>query len=294
MNKNKYASVILETIGEGSASFDEITKACGHIKTDNIRKSIHTLLKNEEIEINGYNKESKGFAFKNILLRKVNKGYKNPVYVKRLLDNPMKGNNYFEIQKIFKNRIEEINQNYYNEIKVLNEIMDKMPLSEAIKKGYIKSYEIAIQIPIQNKPESDWIKETFSDVLKKYPDAKILYLNDNFKSEIANVGTYKSNKKPYFGTIKLEHKGRGGKHDFIDSYKSYLSHLPIDPWEEQLLFKHFVIGALKEKEEDKNDTLWDLASDLTETNLISFVEKLRVIEYIKEYENDKIQHWVSF
>ena len=81
-----------------------------------------------------------------------------------------------------------------------------------------------------------------------------------------------------------EYEGRHGIDNFIDGYKEVFSHLPINERDEKLLFKHFVIGALKEKVEERDDKLWELAYDLADPNHKTFVEKLRIIDII--YDNE--------
>ena len=73
-----------------------------------------------------------------------------------------------------------------------------------------------------------------------------------------------------------------------------MSHLPITSWDESRLFKYFVIGARKEKGENKDELLWELASDLTETNLRPFVNKLEVIDMIKDVQMDNEPYQIGF
>ena len=107
-------------------------------KISNIRKPLFRLFKEKKIEIKGYNNECTNFSYDCILLKKSNTNYINPIYLKGFLDNPMENNNYFEIQHIFSNVTEDINQIYYKEIKTLEKIMEKMPLKNSIKSNYIK------------------------------------------------------------------------------------------------------------------------------------------------------------
>ena len=79
MSNSKYVPIILETIGEGSASFEEVASACGQSKKiGNIRKALYRLLKEGKIEVNGYNDECKSFKYECILLKKVKSEFKIP------------------------------------------------------------------------------------------------------------------------------------------------------------------------------------------------------------------------
>jgi len=140
MKESEYAPIILETIGSNGASIGTLKTSCGQgNKISNMKKALYRLLKEGKIEFNGYDKEFTKFSYDGIMLKKVNPNITNPIFVKGLLDNPLKDDNYLKITKIFKKRIDDINRIYNYEIKTLENIMDKMPLKKAIKLGYIKS-----------------------------------------------------------------------------------------------------------------------------------------------------------
>lgn len=320
MKESRYAPIILETIGDASASIGTLKKACGQGKQiTNIRKPLYRLLKEKKIEVSGYDEKCTTFHYDCIMLKKVNPNYTNPIYVQGLLDNPIDKNNYFEIQQIFSNLIEDINQIYHKEIRTLESITDKMPLKDAIKSGFIKSDGIFRIFTIYTDPKTkqQWkeiegnrnsidrlkdgkgkfeevkrklIKRTFEDVLKHDHEAEIWYLKDKFRSDLA-LTDYIARNLPYFGTKKYlkyegKYEGRYGKDNFVDGYKDFFSHLPINERDEKLLFKHFVIGALKEKGEKRDDKLWELAYDLTDIHHDTFVEKLRILDIIYDNEYD--------
>lgn len=298
MNKESiYAPIILETIGNGSASIGTLKEKCGQgNKITNIRKALYTLLKDKKIEINGYDKECTCFNYNCIMLKKVNSEYTNPIYIKSLLDKPLEDTNYSKIQQIFKKRIDDINQIYYNEIQTLDSITDKMPLKEAIKSGYIKSDEIYRQYNVTKDPnkEGKLKRVTFNDFLKRHPESEIFYLKVNFQTELAVVDYIKTMKFPYFGNHKyLEYDGydkdknammRIRRRKFVGRYKSHFNHLPINEMDEKRLFDYFIISSLRENAKNRDDQLWSLASDLADDKHINFVEKMRVLEYIYDAE----------
>ena len=118
MKESEYAPIILETIGSDGASIRTLKTKCGQgNKISNIRKALYRLIKENKIEVNGYDKEFNNFSYEGIMFRKVDPNITNPIYVKGLLDNPLENNNFFKIQQIFKKHIDEINQIYFNELK---------------------------------------------------------------------------------------------------------------------------------------------------------------------------------
>jgi len=290
MKESEYAPIILETIGSNGASIGTLKTSCGQgNKISNMRKALYRLLKEGKIEFNGYDKEFTKFSYDGIMLKKVNPNITNPIFVKGLLDNPLKDDNYLKITKIFKKRIDDINRIYNYEIKTLENIMDKMPLKKAIKLGYIKSDDAYTKS--HNRKDVTKNNEkgiiTFDDILKEHPGTEIYYLNGSFKTDLAFSIDFNSKEKyPYFGSKTILYYDGKVNWNFLKKYKSYFSHLPINDWGKKRLFEYFIIGALKEKGENKDDRLWKLASLLAETDHVKFVEKLRVLEYINENEVD--------
>ena len=283
MEKIDYRATILEKLDKGPATIGTLKKECKQgKKITNLRKTFHKLLKEGIIEVNGYDKEGESFKLDNILFKKVDRNYKNPIYVKGLLDNPLEDNNYFKIQQIFKTRMSEINQIYWAEIKELENITGKMPLKEAIDLGYIK---------LEDTYTKDDAPIMCADILKEYPQAKLLYLKRAFASKIACTTCPTPRKSFFFSQRNVIELFEGDKRliSFADRYESFFSHLPIDEYHEQNLFKHFVIGALREKGEEKEKHLWELASDLTDIDLTLFTQKLRIVEYIDEMDFDTLE-----
>lgn len=287
MKESKYAPVILETIGDDGASIGTIKKACeeGNSIT-NIRKSLFTLIKNGIIEVRGYDTSNNLFNYDSIMFHKVNPNYKNPIYVKDLLDNPIKDKNYLKIQEIFKNRIDEINQIYYNELRTLENIMDKMPLKKAIKLGYVESDEIFIKISKNRKQQV--IDLTLKDILNQNPETEIWYLKKVFKTELAMQTIFETENLPFFGTKKklLQYEGNNetNNKNFLDRYKKFFDHLPIDGIHERFLFNYIVLRAFKVKGEERDEGLWNLANDLTEPYHEDFVEELRITDLFELME----------
>jgi hypothetical protein len=295
MKESEYAPIILKTIGDNGASVGTLKKACNQgNKITNIRKALYRLLKEGKIEINGYDTEFNNFSYDGIILKKVNSNYTNPIYVKGLLDYPLKDDNYFEIQRIFKKRIDLINQLYNEDIKRLSNIMDKMPLKEAIESGYITSEYVYTGFTIHkdlNDKKGEKEKLIFEDLLIEHPETEIWYLKDKFSTSLAYSYTFNTNKdSPYYFSRRplLKYEGRHGERTFLDRYKEYFhDNLPIGSLQERQLFNHFVIGALKEKGEKKDERLWELASDLTD-QILFFVKKLDILDYIHDYEWDSL------
>jgi len=277
MAKSRYIPLILEKLESGPLSLKDLKKECGQGNTiNNLRKPLHRLLKDEKIEIRGYDEQCETFNIDCIMIQKVDTQFNNPIYVKSLLDKPLESDNYSKIQILFKNRIENINQIYQAEIKELTDIQGKMTLKEAMKLGYID--------PDEEYQDFAGKKEiTFAEILNEYPNTELWYLKRNFSSKIGIIHTsiLDGRKYPYFGGIRgkrLKYEGDyGNKRSFIDSYKKFFSHLPIDKFTEQSFFTHFVLNVLKEEGEDAEERKWRLASDLVETDLTIFVDKLRVI-----------------
>ena len=141
--------------------------------------------------------------------------------------------------------------------------------------------------------EGELIEITFNDILKEYPEAEIWYLKNGFNSKLMDTIRYKTDRGPYFGS-KKKLKYDKVNENFVDFYKSIFSYLPIDEWGEQALFKHFVMGALIEKGNKKEKILCNLAIDLTETRLFTYVQKLRVLDYLSDSEFDRIERHLQF
>lgn len=291
MKESEYAPIILETIGSEGASIRTLKSKCGQgNKISNIRKALFRLLKENKIEINGYDKQFNNFSYDGIMIKKVNPNLTNPIYVKGLLENPLENNNYLLIQQIFKKRIDLINEIYYKEIRTIENIMDKMPLKEAIKRDYIKGSDVYRKYKTyeNNDKEGTLHKVTFNNVLDKHPETEIWYLSDSFSTSLAlTMSTMDSKKFPNFTSKKfLKYDERDGERTFLDKYKDFFSHLPINGLEEKLLFKYFVINALKKNEDE---ILWELAYDLTARELFFLVDKFKIIDIISDNEFDKAQ-----
>lgn len=279
MKESKYTPIILEELEDGPASIGTLKEKCGQgSKITNIRKALYQLLKNGLVEVNGYNLGCKNFNYDCIMLKKVETNFDNPIYVKGLLDDPIRGNNFSKIRNLFKKRIEKVNQCYYDEIKELEEIQGKMPLKDAIDRGFVDAHKTQHRAGRPGNKESI----SFGDMLIKYPDAQIFFLKKRFISKIANISRPVNMTYPYFSR-RLEYSGSryGEGNDFVESYKNYLNHLPINDFWEDILFNHFVIGALRINGEEKESALWNLAKTLTE-NLTLFVDELKVVDYIAE------------
>lgn len=285
MRESKYVPVILDSLENGAVSIKTLKEKCGQgNKITNIRKALHQLLRNQAIEINGYDSGCKTFNYDCIMVKKVETNVNNPIYVKGLLDNPLLDENYFKIRELFKKRIETINQIYYRELEELNEIQGKMPFKEAIDKGYVRSERYH-----HTEGPPDGIKKvTHGEILKKRPDAQVFFLKRRFDSQIANIMRPYKEDYPYFGNkarIKTSDRRIRGtgipNQGFLNSYKNHLSHLPINEFWEKELFEYFVIGALRVKDETREDRLWGLAITLTE-DFVSFVEKLEVVDFLSE------------
>ncbi|MCC7551566.1 MAG: hypothetical protein KO316_08820 [Methanobacterium sp.] len=317
MPKSKYKPIILKILDERPASLRTLKELCG--KNSNIRKSLHGLLKEGIIEINGYDNTCESFKESCMMFKKVDSNYKNPIYVKRLLDNPMDGDNYIKIRKIFKTRIEQINKIYIDESRQLEEIVEKMPLKDAINNRYIRK-DTTHQIVTWTKQDKQWWldinekirggssndeinrsfinknnkknhlqkKDTLEDVLKKYPNAGIWYFKKPFRSEIVMIETENYNNSTNLRfTTQIDVNGTESKKDFVKRYyQNHFNGLPITDWAEEFLFRNFVIGSLKCQKEDKEEILWNTALDLTEngTTLINLVAQIIYAEYDSEYE----------
>lgn len=316
MPKSKYKPIILKRLDEGPASLRTLKELCG--KNSNIRKSLHGLLKDGIIEINGYDNTCDSFKESCMMFKKVDSNYKNPIYVKRLLDNPMDGNNYIKIRKLFKTRIEQINQIYWDESRQLEEIVEKMPLKDAINQGYIKKDRVhqkfildkklerwmhrvtgesrgvfsfgEIKPPVIDDNEEGPLQKniTLEDVLNKYPNAEVWYFKKPFESEIVAIENISYSKKNNFRvTTRIDVNETETKKDFVKIYyQDHFQVLPINDWAEEFLFRNFVIGALKYQKEDKEEVLWNTAIDLTEkgTTLINLVAQIIYAEYDAEYD----------
>lgn len=280
MKESKYIPIILKELDKKPVSIGTLKQKCGQgHKITNIRKALYQLLKNNIIEINGYNNECKTFNYDSIMLKKVDTSLTNPIYVKGLLDNPLKDNNYMKIRELYRKRIEEINKIYYNEIEELNNITGKMPLKIALKKGYLKESDT---FKILNVPDS--IKMTFSEILNIDPNASVWYFKKRFSSELALMWENYNVTYPYFGKrARVEYQGHEqGDLSFVSSYISFLDDLPINRYAEEFFFRVEVIGALSAKEEDKEKFLWETAINLTTKDLIDYVNTLRRISLTNE------------
>ena len=280
MKESNYTPIIIETIGENGASIGTIKNACGQgHRITNIRKALFGLLMDGIIEVNGFDEKCKAFKTDCIMFKKVNPNYRNPIYVKKLLEDPLEGNNYDEIQKVFKNRIEQINRIFQSEVTHLEECIDKIPLEKAIESKQVGPEVIAERrnIKINNKMETKVI--TLVELLKNHPHAEIWYLKKKFYSDLGVIMYSSSGNPPYFeywSGVKLDLTGNETKKDFVQRYFGKHFSLPINEWSEQELFKHLVIGALKEDGNDRDETLWELAFGLTDdgSGMIKFVKKL--------------------
>lgn len=316
MPKSKYKPIILKRLDEGPASLRTLKELCG--KNSNIRKSLHGLLKEGVIEINGYDKTCKSFKESCMMFKKVDSNYKNPIYVKRLLDNPMEGNNYIKIRKVFKARIDQINHIYMDESRQLEEIVEKMPLKDAIDKGYIEKDNVHQKFIFEKmsktwmfkvndkskgvitsdeiKPPSDYNEEdegplqldiTLEHVLNKYPQAEIWYFKKPFQSEIVGMEDTSYSKNNFVFTTRVDVKGTETKKYFVKTYyQAHFHEFPINDWAEEFLFRDIIINSLKYQKEDKEEILWNTALDLTENGitLINLVALIIFAEYDGEYE----------
>lgn len=234
-------------------------------------------------------------------MKKAGKNLKNPIEVRALFNEPEK--NYSEIQRLFKERIDQVNGIYSRELFKLGNIMEKMSLEKAIKDGYIypndiyreqkidpegwiKVESLTNKYDVPDSRELEIKKITFKDILYEYPEAGIWYLNDVFSTDLAFNDYMGKEKLPYFGKKKfLYNIGKEYQPNFISYYEQYFMHLPISKTDEKLLFNHFVIGAVREKDEEKRDNkLWELAYDLTDNTLYEFVEKLEILDHIKSFQ----------
>lgn len=295
MPKSKFKPLILEKLEKGPASLGTLQEVCG--KESNIRKTLYGLLKEGIIEINGFDESCETFKASCMMFRKVEGNIKNPIYVHGLLDNPLKDDNYFKIQQLFSNRINEVNQTYHEELEHLKDIQGRMPLKEAIESHYVDHDQVHHIIGMGAPSEGK--KVTYKDILQRYPEAEVYYLKKEFKTKLAPLLMGTNVNYPYFGYRKARifydygfyHKSSNnpwGYRDrsFVKHYKTYLSHLPINKFKEEMLFRHFVINSLREKDKTgKKDSIWNLAMTLTNKGLPLFVEKLRVIEYIAEFDD---------
>lgn len=157
---------------------------------------------------------------------------------------------------------------------------------------------------------------TFEDILEKDATAKIYCIRKPFKSQLAAYEVI--SEFPYFGKYNKRrivydvyvpdfgdefwgqelsftfymHLIREDM-SFSEEFEQHLDHLPIDVFDEQKLFNHFVIGALR-NEENREDMLWTLATDLTDKQPGDFVEKLRIISRIREQQFDDVQRFLNF
>jgi len=266
---------ILKILDYGTASIGTLKQQCGQgNKITNLRKAFHRLLTEGLIEIKGYNKECKSFKLDCFMFRKTDGKYKNPIYVRRLLENPFEGNNFLKIRDIFRNRIVEINQIFLSETELLAECIEQMPLRVAIDADYIGI-------------EEDYGKEDvkFSDILVEHPEAKIWYFKKPFKSKLAPLKTDFNGDPPYFIWGKKLDLDANCKKMFIKkNYVDHFNFLPVSEEKEHFLFRNIVIEALKEEVDKKDERLWLLASKLTEDGpgLIQFVKKLFQIDKLFE------------
>jgi hypothetical protein len=289
MPKSKFKPLILEKLEEGPASLGTLQEICG--KESNIRKALYGLLREGIIEINGYDEGCKTFKTSCMMFRKVDGNIKNPIYVQGLLDNPLKDDNYFKIQQLFSNRINEVNQTYREELEHLKDIQGRISLKEAIESHYLNPDQVHHR---KRRVDHELVDVTYKDMLREHPEAEVYYLKREFITTLAPLLMDSNVNYPYFGkghkrllydrnfdNIMLL-KDRG----FVKQYKSYLHHLPITKFQEEILFRHFVINSLRKKDKTgKKDIIWDLALTFTNKDLSLFVEKLRVIEYIAEFDD---------
>lgn len=319
MKESKYAPVILEELKDGAASIGTLKEKCGQgSKITNIRKALYQLLKNGLVEVNGYNLGCKNFNYDCIMLKKVETDIKNPIYVKGLLDNPLQDDNYFKIQQLFKRKIEEINQIYNDEIKEINEIEGIMSLKKAIELNHVKTEDIYSSMGVDDSEGIEYGSVeatgdpkipyyfvhtvTIGDVLERDPQAQIYYLKKHFSSELIptsmSLGEFPYFKMRLGGGRRYRIDFDDGRRrprvpwpsSFLNTYKNYLDHLPVNTFMEQALFNYFIIGALRAEEKSKDEVLWKLSMDLTENKLYLFVNKLRVIEQINDTEYDNMEY----
>jgi len=298
MKESKYVPVILDSLENRAVSIGTLKDNCGQgNKITNIRKALHQLLRNGVIEINGYDLGCKTFNYDCIMVKKIETNVDNPIYVKGLLDNPLLDDNYSKIRELFKKRIETINQIYHHELEELNEIQGKIPLKDAIDKGYVSSDKYHHT----EGPRNEVKKVTLGEMLKRHPDAQIFFLKRRFDSQIANITRPYKVDYPYFSG-RLNFKTSSNRFikgtdipnsGFLNSYRNYLIHLPINDFWEKELFQYFVIGALRTEGEEREDRLWRLAITLTQ-DLASFVQKLEVIDFLSENMADNGEPMLSW
>ena len=131
--KIDYRTAILEKLDDGPANLGALKIACHQRKNvNNIRKILNSLLKNGIIELNGYDSTTDYFKCDNIKFQKTAPEVINPIKVYNLLKTPMEGKNYIKIREIFTNRMKKINRIYKSESEVLEKLIKKIPLKDAL------------------------------------------------------------------------------------------------------------------------------------------------------------------
>jgi hypothetical protein len=276
MKESDYKVRILKKLDDGPATIGTLkTELHQGNKITNLRKAFHKLLKKGEIELDGYDNRCKSFKMDCFRLKKMDINYKNPIYVKKLLEDPYHNKNFLKIREIFKKRIEEVNTIFIKEITILKESIEKMPLKMAIKQEYIKpraEFKSTLEIN-DNK-----LSITLREILNKYPDVSIWYFKKKFISKMAMINI--QGNFPNFGSeiqIDLILKD---KNSYIQKYyRNQFPMLPIENWKEDYIFRQLVIEGIKNRE-NKKKILWDIACELTEEGpgLIQFVNKLYIAD----------------
>jgi hypothetical protein len=287
MEKMDYKSLILKELDEGPASIGTLKKKCEQgNKITNLRKAFHRLFKEGVIEVSGYDDNARSFKLDNMILKKVDSELNNPLYVKGLLDNPFDNNNYSKIRKIFRERVEKVNQSYTSELQTIQENIECITLKDAIKDGKLDPKEAYHHDPLFNE-KGEVIgdnPQTYGMLLEKYPDAKIWYLKNELNSKIGLTSRNERRKIPIGYHAHLQREDKSRNWNFIQKYEKVFSYLPITRPHEEWLFKFFVINALKSNGDEKDGKLWDLAVLLTQ-NLNLFVDELSVINFAGEIES---------
>lgn len=287
MEKMDYKSLILKELDEGPVSIGTLKKKCGQgNKITNLRKAFHRLFKEGVIEVSGYDDSANSFKLDNMILKKVDSELNNPLYVKGLLDNPFNNNNYSKIRKIFRERVEKVNQSYTSELQIIQENMECITLKDAIKLGKLDPKEGYSREPLFNeKGEVTGANtQTYGMVLEKYSDAQIWYLKNELNSKIGLTSNNERRKIPIGYHAHLQFGDKGRNWNFIQKYERVFDYLPITRPQEEWLFKFFVINALKGNGDEKDSKLWDLAILLTQS-LDLFVDELSVINFAGDIES---------
>jgi hypothetical protein len=292
MTRVKHIPKIMKILSISPKTFDELQKEIG--KDIDIRYSIKSLLKSKKIVISGYNIEKKNFNHHSVEFKKVNPNIFNQIHIKNLIENAHIEKNFIEIKETFKKKIIKVNEAYQSDKSLLENIVDKMPIKEAL--SHIKSQDF--NADTNNKPKDN---ELFTGKLEeydnKYPNAQIWYFKENriFTLELKRVLTVLGGPPIYPVRPYIDKDGSMTKDDFIRFYYRTFDYLPIYPNFIDELFDKLIKYALRIKIDKREDYQWELAELLSNDATVkkfayfinNFLEKIENEDYVNpEYMED--------